>query len=403
MPKPEFSQDNTTSKAAKVGPISLSLLLHLALILVIGGAVVTDQLIPKTSFKPAILGESFDQITDTAMDPEEALADPSGGSSLELPSEAPEMPQSNTSDSTMDVMTTLSNNSPITFSTSTTPSLGIKPGGGQGGTGQGSGKGSGKGPGIGTGNIFGRAAAQVGDLEGTFYDLKQDSKGKSLTFDLPSYHKVVNEWSSKGMKERVVESFFSPETKLFAPQFFFPLMSANEGPKHFKVGDKVKPSFWLVHYKGKAAAPFSGRFRFIGRAGETLMVLWNDKLVLDGSHSYMRNDKASPSSSWKSRDNEDKYPAFNSGAWAKTETLVFGDWIQVNAGEQVQVDIIIGERGGGDFYTFLLWEGPGAQGVKDQATGMMAYPIWTTSFVQADVPDYKPGSQGPPTLRTLEN
>lgn len=402
MATPEKPQDNAVSKAAKVGPISLSLLLHLALILVIGGAVVTDQLIPKTNFKPAILGETYDQVMDTSTDTEEALADPSGGSSMELPSDAPQAPQSSTPDNTMDVVTTLSTNSPITFASSNTPSLGIKTGGGQGGSGQGSGRGSGKGPGIGTGNIFGRAAAQVGDLEGTFYDLKQDNKGKALTADLSGYHKVVNDWSSRGIKDRVVQSFFSPETKLFAPQFFFPLMSANEGPKHFKVGDKVKPSFWLVHYKGKAAAPFTGRFRFIGRAGETLMVLWNDKLVLDGCHSFMRNDKNSPSSSWKSRDNENKYPAFSSGNWAKTETLVFGDWIQVNAGEQVQVDIIIGERGGGDFYTFLLWEGPGAEGVQDKATGLMAYPIWTTSFGEADVPDYKPGSQGPPVLRRLE-
>ena len=36
----------------------------------------------------------------------------------------------------------------------------------------------------------------------------------------------------------------------------------------FGVADKVKPNYWLIHYRGRCAAPTSGQFRFVGKADD---------------------------------------------------------------------------------------------------------------------------------------
>ncbi|MEM1060414.1 MAG: hypothetical protein AAGK14_14315 [Verrucomicrobiota bacterium] len=271
--------------------------------------------------------------------------------------------------------------------------------------------GGGGGPGgTGTGRVtmdmlrgFGTTQAFDGSLRGTFYDTKQTAEGepvmlggKKIANDQRAYAyyaEIANKGFSRGFKERTWRDFFTSPRQLFTDRFFIPRMRATEGPERFEV--KVAPMLWFAHYQGQARAPFSGRFRFVGRAGETLMVLWDGKLVLDANHSAV----APNSSRWKPRDHVDEFPFFNSGRWT-SEKLVFGDWINTVKGQTVDVDILIGERGGGEFYCFLLWEGPGAEGVKDEATGLMAFPIWTTTFGPAEPPNgFKPGRDGPSVIQ----
>jgi hypothetical protein len=386
--------EKPTKKTSLSIPFIVSGCVHAAIMLLIGGAVLVPGFIPKAPFAGEMVTTSALEDPQDDLDPlvmDEPF--PEAATDLDMPDlAAPAAPNEQTFDVIASAVPTSNFSLPIgsgIISPSATPNVG---------------KGSGPG-GVGgrAGSImqrlFGSANALEGDLQGTFYDIKQTrSGGDSGDGNHDAYHRAVNQLGGKGsVRPQVFSGYFQAPDKLYASQFFFPLMSAGNGPKFFKVDHLVKPSFWIVHYTGQAKAPFDGRFRFVGRGGETLLVHWRGKLVLDASHSYMKRGSIT-SSSWQPRENVNQFRAFSAGRWADSETLVFGDWINATKDEIVPVDVIIGERGGGDFYCFLMWEGPGAEGQIDAKTGLMAFPIWTTDFGKAATPDYQPGGHGPPVL-----
>lgn len=168
---PEIPNPKKNTSLGKIGPVSVSLLLHIALMLVIGGAVIIEQAIPKSSFKPAVLGESFDQAVETEMAPEEELQDPSNSQSLDLPADSVAMPESSASENSIDAISVDSPSSAsswvITSGSNTgTPGItGVKVGGGGVPGGTGTGKKT-------VGNIFGKQveAAKLGvilDISGS--------------------------------------------------------------------------------------------------------------------------------------------------------------------------------------------------------------------------------------------
>ncbi|MFQ3671915.1 MAG: hypothetical protein SNJ84_10720, partial [Verrucomicrobiia bacterium] len=375
-------------------PLASSIFFHGLIILLIGGAVLVPGIVPQAPFVGEVVVPSALEPTDDFLEFDTEIGEvmPEMVEVAALPEPAAAMPEA-----TFDVI-----NVAVPTSSFSLPVGSGVIGSGVDAFGTGTGTATGGNQGVQRGGVvrdfFGSTQASAGTLAGTFYDLKQTRNRQAVNMDNPAYHQVVNRAAANGMRVSELERFFQAPVKLYARQFFFPLMSAGEGPRFFKVDNEVKPTYWLVHYTGTAVAPFTGRFRFVGRAGETLMVLWNNRLVLDACHSFMHEGPAR-SSSWRPRDNVGKFPSFNRGRWAPTEHLVFGDWIDVVANAPANVDILLGERGGGDFYCFLLWEGPGAQGREDKATGMMAFPIWTTNFADPAIPQYTPGPQGPPVIR----
>jgi hypothetical protein len=395
LPPKNLNSHPAKSKQGLSVPLILSIGFHSFIVLLIGGAVLVPGIIPKSPFVgemvvPSSLSASEDEMPEFLV--EEA------GPEMPETEVMPELAASAPTEQTFDVISV----------SVPTPTFSLPVGSGVVGIGD-TAFGTGSSP---TGaaslprtggvlrDYFGSGQAQAGDLEGTFYDLKQNRDGTPRSWTLEDYHRIVADFASNRIRKTVVEPFFQSTDKLYSQQFFLPDMPASLGPKFFGLEGKVEPMGWIIHYEGKAIAPFSGRFRFVGRAGEVLMVLWNNRLVLDGCHSAMRNSKV-PSSKWKAAEAPGRYLLFNTNRWT-SETLVFGDWINVRAGEEVQVDVVIGERGGGSFYCFLMWEGPNAKGQLDPATNMMGYPIWTTSFGEAAKPEYVPGVQGPPVAPLKE-
>jgi hypothetical protein len=158
------------------------LLLHLALILVIGGAVIIEQVIPKSSFKPAVLGESFDQQVETETPPEEELQDPSNSQTLDLPSEAVSMPEASPENSidaiTVDSPAAASSWSVTSSTSAGTPGItGTKSGGGGAPGGSGTGKKA-------VGNIFGKK------VEANKLGVILDVSGSAHAFLLPAMKEI---------------------------------------------------------------------------------------------------------------------------------------------------------------------------------------------------------------------
>ncbi len=241
---------------------------------------------------------------------------------------------------TLPDLPTTGNTGPANLSTGGGLSGGGTPGGGQG---------------AGIGNLkapimpmFGfKEAPSTGTLVGRFYDLKQNPQHKPTDMTLPGYGKVVDEFLSRGWSDSVLSRYYQVAQTIYTTQIFIPLIRAEEGPKAFGQEKLIEPKFWLIRYKGKVAAPSNGSWRFWGYGGEVCCVRINGKTALVANH----EDVKTPRTDWK--------PSAPPGQPAGSGRLVAGDWVELRAGQFVDIDILIGERGGGTFDCFLLIEKKG--------------------------------------------
>ncbi|MEO7934379.1 MAG: hypothetical protein ABIT76_14600 [Chthoniobacterales bacterium] len=204
----------------------------------------------------------------------------------------------------------------------------------------------------GEGSVFGNAKAnEDGGLEGVFYDLKQDNRGKpTKMFPAPgekdgypgineptnkNYDEVLRSVINSGMNDTMLRSYFHGPSPLYASHIFIPEIKAT---KAFGLGDKVQPKRWVVLYRGKVSPSVSGRYRFVGAADDILLVRFENRLVLDGSLQAL-----TPGADKKS---------YHYGGMK----AVASELIEVRAGISYNMEIMIGERPGGEFSAYLLLE-----------------------------------------------
>lgn len=235
---------------------------------------------------------------------------------------------------------------------------GVTLGGGGPSAGPGFGAGQGSGVGVGTGKgpvmpAFGfREARSGGTLTGRLYDLKQTPAHKPTGMDLLGYGKVVDSFLSKRWSADMLAQYYQAPDAIYGTQIFIPLLSAVEGPKAFGQEKFIAPQFWLIRYKGRVAAPESGSWRFWGYGGEVCCVAINGRTVLVSNH----RDVKTPATNWQSPEQP--------GQKAGSGYLVAGNWVELRSGGWVDIDILIGERGGGTFDCFLLVEKKGENYAK---------------------------------------
>ena len=191
-------------------------------------------------------------------------------------------------------------------------------------------------------SVFGSTRADDGALIGILYDLKQSQARKPLKIDNKIYGEIVDEFIASKWDEQVLNRYFRAARPLYANQVFIPIIPASAGPKAFGVDDVVRPSYWLIHYKGQVSAPSAGTWRFWGYGEEVCVVAINGRNVLLSNW----REITTPSVGWKSPE-----PV---GLPAASGHLRASEWMTFEEGEVVDIDILIGERGGGVFGAFLL-------------------------------------------------
>ena len=197
-------------------------------------------------------------------------------------------------------------------------------------------------------NVFGLNERKGATLIGIFYDLKQTQRREPIPDFTRVYTTALDEFLVSGFDEALLNRFFRAALPLYTTQLAMPMMNANGAPKAFGVESMVKPSYWVVHYKGQIAPPADGTYRFVGNFDDLLVVAINRKVILDGS----RRDTRFPRLGWKE-------PADKGPRVAANELSKYGDWIDLKAGRPVDIDILIGERPGGEFHGVVLYEKKG--------------------------------------------
>jgi hypothetical protein len=213
--------------------------------------------------------------------------------------------------------------------------------------------------------VFGEESKSEAALVGVLYDLKQTQDHKATSVDPNSYSKVVQEFLVKNWDESVLNRYYRVSKPLYTTQIFIPNMDANNAPKAFGAEKTVRPSLWVVHYKGQVSPPTEGTYRFWGCADDAFAAAVNGKTVLVACRPDMAVSMTDIT--WKSTEKP--------GGQAADDPLIAGDWFTVKQGEIIDLDVIIGERPGGLFNAFFMVEKQGETYEKD-AQGNPILPIF---------------------------
>jgi hypothetical protein len=212
--------------------------------------------------------------------------------------------------------------------------------------------------------LFGFSEKMGGELEGTMYDLKLKADGKKPSgISEQTFAEAVKKIVRNRFRPASLADFYRVDKKFFATMFYIPLQEAGEAPKTFGVQGKVKPNNFIIHYTGSFAAPEDGTYRFVGLGDESIIVMVDGSVKLEGNWvpflSYAeRNDRPGDSVL-------EFFPTIKQNeSWAR---LREGEWISLKAGQPRRLDVLLVEQGdpnapgGGNFAFILLIE---KQGVK---------------------------------------
>jgi hypothetical protein len=215
---------------------------------------------------------------------------------------------------------------------------------------------------LGFGLKFDLFGGDTGELEGTFYDLKQTAdgvpipsmnvkRGKGLIDD--PRNKVVFDVLSdflRSWNSRELNKFYQAEQKKYAISFIMPFVNANTAPAAFGVQDEVDPAYWAIHYKGEITAPETGMYRFWAEADDALVVSVNNDIVIDATHPAWIERFGRTLTGWESKAPESKqFPEGHT-------VMVVGDWFRLSRGRSVPVEMLLSEIPGGNFSCYLYIE-----------------------------------------------
>lgn len=227
---------------------------------------------------------------------------------------------------------------------------------------------------------------------------------------------IISEFVTKGWRESSFNKYFVAPRKLYQNKIYIPLMGANAAPAAFQVEKEVKPSVWIVVYRGQVVAPKTGRFRFVGAGDDAMVVRFNGTNVLDhgfvsGTTGIAIAGKASlmaGNGDFKDLERSMRrhfpvkfpvkfyqYPTTQN--WnAQIGGLGVGAEFDVIAGKDYPIEILISEIPGGAFCAALLIEEVGVTYEKSPS-GAPIIPLFRTdsSVPKATGQNAPPFSSGP--------
>jgi len=239
--------------------------------------------------------------------------------------------------------------------------------------------------------LFGNTHSIGNDFVGTFYDLKRDSHGAPIgTMTPDELIGDVKKFVRSGWKSSVFSRYYRSPKKLYTTHFMIPIVPSVLGPMVF--GEQTGGYLWLVHYKGQLVHKEGITFRFWGGGDDLMLVRVNGKLVLNGCRDPAHAARITPH--WQTPE-KSKYQRYILGSVYNT----VGNWITLEAGVPLDMEVLVGEALGDFFCGMLLVE---VQGEEYERIGRLlvpALPMFTTTELTRDLieavrADIVPGEAG---------
>jgi len=235
-------------------------------------------------------------------------------------------------------------------------------------------------PDLGETTLFGGAQSIGNDMVGTFYDFKHDRSGRPIPHSMLKYTQVVKEFIQSGWKTTELSRYYRSPKKLYATHIMIPPVLSLVAPEAFGEPDTIG-YLWLIHYKGQLVHKDGITFRFWGSADDMLVVSVNGEIVLNSSVPMMMNefpfaDGITPHWQTSSSDSLQYYM----GGWKS----VVGDWITLEPGVPLDLEVLIGEVPGGGFEAMLTVEVEGEEYERGRQNNPIL-PMFTTTVPTLDM------------------
>jgi hypothetical protein len=215
------------------------------------------------------------------------------------------------------------------------------------------------------------------DFEGTMYAFNYTRDKVYAEMDATDQIAIMVQFLENNWSPSVFHNYYRAPKKLYTTHFLIPPAPSGEVPRAFSLEkglDKIMdPPRWVIHYKGKISNKAGGRFRFWGYGGDLLYARVNKKLVFHGGvwGSY---DLLSPAG-WELPDGPNYEYALG-----QREAFV-GTWFELKPGEEVEMEVLIGEFGFGTCAYYLLVEEEGEDAYYSHRSedGMPILPAFKTA------------------------
>jgi len=236
-------------------------------------------------------------------------------------------------------------------------------------------------PDLGEVTIFGGGQSIGNDFVGTFYDFKRDRQGNFISMSDQEFTDRLAKFVKGGWRAIDISRYYQSPKTLYATCFMIPPTLSSLGPRAF--GENTGGWTWMALYKGKLVYPEDIRFRFWGFGDDILLVRVNGKLVLNGC--WHDNGAATTISliggNWASTSSDDlRFYYGNNRARV-------GDWIELKAGEMVDMEVMIGEVPGGIFSSMLTVQVDGVEYPKNRQNGPIL-PMFATTEPSRELQDF---------------
>ena len=208
-------------------------------------------------------------------------------------------------------------------------------------------------PDLGDVSVFGSGQSIGNDFVGTFYDLKRDRKGNKIPMDDDQFREVIDRFILDGWKESDLSRYYRAPQKLYTTHFVVPPIPSPGAPDVYGAPE-TESYYFFVKYKGKLVYPEDIKFRFWGIGDAYGMVRVGGKLVFLAAWPFHYN-RDGYFNMWKGKDSQHlKYQL-------ATQMMAVGDWIELKAGEPVDMEVLYGEWRGGQLACILLVEVAGEE------------------------------------------
>ena len=229
-------------------------------------------------------------------------------------------------------------------------------------------------PDFGEVTIFGGGQSIGNDFVGTFYDLKRDRSGRPTPMSWAKLLEDSKDFIRKGWKPSEFARYYPSPKKLYATTFAVPSMLSSLAPAAFGEEDTLG-YFWLVHYKGQLVHSEGLTFRFRGTSDDIMVVGVDGEVVLS----------ACIKTGWVDF-SRDITPHWQSDSADSRKHFGFevGDWITLEPGVPLEMNVIIGEIPGGAFSAMLVVEVQGEE-YANNIRGAPVFPIFKTAEVSRDL------------------
>ncbi len=215
------------------------------------------------------------------------------------------------------------------------------------------------------------------DLAGTYYDTKRGRNGGLIAASTDTYKYMANLFVRKGWDQRVFSRIFRAPQKLYTQAIVIPETMSTMAPLAFADEDGVG-ALWYVHYKGQLVHKEDITFRFWGSANEFMFVRVDGEIVLGCCWNDDRRGEI-VGNLWESDDlRSDKW------YWGRGSVQI-GDWIHLEAGRPLDIEIFLGDNGGSAGFVLAVEE----EGAEYERSGQGApiLPVFKTARLARDYLD----------------